>query len=197
MALLIRSLVRLEAAVHPLLIATMVVVLNVGWAVTLQSFDLQFRAVAGLPLLDLQNTGGVLTAHEALALVAGYSVEARSLYWVFFILDNIVPLLSFGSFTLLWAALLRRVSANSYMWVQRTPLLLIPLGVGFFDSFENLAFLFVIHQPSAPLALTVMQVGLGFVWLKAICLFITFGLTPVLFVAFVVASIRRERFRSF
>jgi hypothetical protein len=192
MSLLTRSVVRLEAALHPLLIVAVVLALNVAWTVTLQAFDLQFRAVSGLPLLDLQNTGGILTAPEALDLVAGYSVEARSLYWVFFILDNIIPLLAFGSFALLWAALLRRTSPAVYSWAQRTPLLLIPFGVGGFDSVENLAFLFAIHQPTAPLALPAMQLGLGFVWLKAICLFTTFGLTPAMVVALIVAAIRRR-----
>lgn len=196
MSLLTRSVVRLEAALHPLLIVAVVLALNVAWTVTLQAFDLQFRAVSGLPLLDLQNTRGILTAREALDLVTGYSVEARSLYWVFFILDNIVPLLAFGSFALLWAALLRRTSPAAYSWAQRTPLLLIPFGVGGFDSVENLAFLFAIHQPTAPLALPAMQLGLGFVWLKAICLFTTFGLTPALVVALIVAAIRRRRSRA-
>lgn len=196
MSLLTHSVVRLEAALHPLLIVAVVLALNVAWTVTLQAFDLQFRAVSGLPLLDLQNTGGILTAPEALDLVAGYSVEARSLYWVFFILDNIVPLLAFGSFALLWAALLRRTSPAVYRLAQRTPLLLVPFGVGGFDSAENLAFLFAIHQPTAPLALPAMQLGLGFVWLKAICLFTTFGLTPALVVALIIAAIRRRHSRA-
>jgi hypothetical protein len=196
LSLLTRSVVRLEAALHPLLIVAVVLALNVFWTVTLQAFDLQFRAVAGLPLLDLQNTTGILTPQEALALVAGYSIEARSFYWVFFILDNIVPLVAFGSFAVLWAALLRRTSLAAYEWVQRTPLLLIPFGVGCFDSVENLAFLVAIHQPTATFALTAMQLGLGFVWLKAICLFATFGLTPALLVVCIVAAIRRRLARA-
>lgn len=193
MSSLIQTLVRLEAALPPLLIAAIVLTLNVAWTIILQLFDLQFQAIAGLPLLDLQNTRGIRSAHEALALVAGYSLEARSFYWVFFILDTIVPLLAFGSFALLWAALLRRISPAAYAWLQRTPLLLIPLGVGLFDSFENLAFLAAMHQPTAPIALPVMQLGIAFVWMKAACLFATFGLTPALLIALPIAALRGRR----
>lgn len=196
MRLLIRSLVRLEAAVHPLLIVAIVLALNVAWGIILQTFNLQFQAIAGLPLLDLQNTAGILPAQEALALVSGYSVAARSFYWVFFILDTVVPLLAFGSFALLWAALLRRTSPGAYAWAQRTPLLLIPLGVGFFDSLENLAFLVAMHQPAAPIALAVMQLGIAFVWSKAVCLFTTFGLTPTLFMALMLTALKRRFSRS-
>lgn len=193
MTLLLRTIVRLEAALHPLLIVVVVLGLQSAWAIMLQAFDVQFRTVAGAPLLDVQNTRGILTAQEALALVAGYSTEARSFYWIFFILDNSMPLLAFGAFALLWATLLRRMSSTAYTWVQRTPLLLIPFGVGGFDSLENLAFLVAMHQPTTAFALPVMQLGIGFVWLKAICLFITFGLTPVLLVAFGIAAIRQRR----
>jgi hypothetical protein len=159
-------------------ILLLVIGLNAYWTLTLAAIGPQFEQIANAPLLDLQNVMGVLSAEDALALVNTYSTEARSFYWQFFTLDNLMPPLVFGSFALLWAWLLQRFPGR-WTWLSSSPLLFVPFGVGFFDILENLCFVLVMSaDPTA--ALPIMQTGLTFVALKAICLFATFGLTPVL-----------------
>ena len=51
---------------------------------------------------------------------------------------------------------------------------------GFFDWWENLAFLSAIMAEASTDVLQLLQIGLGFVWLKAICLFATFITTGLL-----------------
>jgi hypothetical protein len=169
-----------------------VVGLNLYWTLTLTAFSAHFTQIANAPLLDLENTRGVLVPDTALTLVNTYSPEARGEYWSFFILDNIIPPIVFGSFAVLWAKLL---SGIPYKWSRQllnSPLLLVPFGVGLFDCLENLCFVLVM---SADAGLPTMQVGLMFVQLKALCLFLTFGLTPIFTIAATVISLR-QRFLS-
>lgn len=155
-------------------IIALVVGLNLYWTAVLNAFGAHFAQVSGQALLDLQNVGGILSATDAYALIEGYSSEARSLYWIFFGLDNLFPPLVFGSFALLWVHLLHVDGPRWAQALRRSPLLWIPLGVGFFDCIENLFFVTAISGGPGVDALLYLQIGLVFVWLKAICLFITF-----------------------
>lgn len=163
-------------------ILVLILVLNVSWTLTLELFGQHFSRVAGLPLLDLQNVRGVLDVQQATTLISGYSTEAKSLYWSFFIMDNLMPPLVFGSFALLWAKLFSHSTAALPKRLLNSPILLIPLGVGVFDWFENLAFITALSTMPAPGAEQAMQIGLILVQLKALCLFSTFGLTIVFIV---------------
>jgi hypothetical protein len=162
--------------------------LNIYWSLTLGAFGAHFQQAAGVPLLDLQNVSGVLTADAALALITQYSPEARSLYWAFFILDTLMPPLVFGSFGVLWAFLLRRFPQR-LTFLAASPLILLPVGVGLFDWLENLCFVMAMAATTGD-ALPLVQLGQLFVTLKAACLFATFGLTPVFAVIALVSWIR-------
>lgn len=157
----------------PALLA-LVIGLNIYWSVMLNSFERQFVAQTGAPLLDLQNVESILTGEEALQLISQYSAEARTLYWQFFVMDGIMPPLVFGVFVLLWVRLLAPLRYRWSGWLLDSYLLLIPLGVGLFDWIENLFFLVAINPAPTSDPLLLLQIGLGFVWLKAACLFTTF-----------------------
>lgn len=87
---------------HPASIIVFIVVLFTFWTLTLNAFDSFFQEVsAGQPLLDLQNRSNILSPEAALNLIRTYNIEARKLYWSFFILDNAVPLVVFGSLSLI------------------------------------------------------------------------------------------------
>jgi len=61
------------------------------------------------------------------------------------------------------------------------PLLLLPLGVGFFDWFENLGYVLAIHTAHPRTRHAAMFTALTAKWLKAACLLPTFILTlPVI-----------------
>lgn len=190
MTLLIRQLVRLGSAVHPGLSIVLIVGLNVYWTITLEMFGRQFEQVAGVLPIDLLNVSGILTTAEAQAQIARYSQAARTLYWSFFVMDNIVPLLAFGSYTLLWVYLLRRHSNPLFDRLLNSPLLLIPFGVGLFDSIENLSFITAITITPKAGTLMALQIGLTFVWLKVACLFTTFAGTALLIGYHAVVTIR-------
>lgn len=184
-----KTIVKLGSTLHPTLIVGLLVGLNIYWVGILEIFGDYFERVAGAPLLDLQNTQGVLTVEAAQALISTYNDTARALYWPFFILDNILPPLVFGTFALLWVLLLR---SDSRRWAARflaSPLLLIPLGVGFFDWWENLAFLNAIMAPSGSDVAQMLRIGLVMVWLKALCLYATFAITAGLLVYRMIVTI--------
>lgn len=157
-------------------IVALVLGLNLYWSGVLEVFGAYFQQTVGAPLLDLENVQAILPTGEAAALVATYDDTARELYWQFFMMDTVAPPLVFASYALLWVVLLKSVA---HPWAARflnSPLLFIPLGVGFFDWWENLAFVTAITGAGENVLL-LLQIGQGFVWLKAICLFATFGLT--------------------
>jgi hypothetical protein len=173
-------------------ILALILALNIYWSGTLNAFGAHFEAVAGAPLLDLQNVGSILSAEDAAALVGSYSLEARSLYWSFFILDNLMPPLVFGVFALLWVYCLRRIDARWAARLLASPFLLLPFGVGLFDLAENLTFVLALAAEPETMVST-LQTGLLFVNAKAICLFATFGLTPLLIAAALVSRLRGAR----
>jgi hypothetical protein len=160
-------------------ILALIVTLNVSWLLTLSAFGSQFEQVAGFLPIDLQNTSSLLTATQAIDQIMTYSSEARLFYWVFFILDNLMPPLVFGALSLLWAYFLSRRKNRWTDLLIASPFLLIPWGVGVFDWFENLCFVVVVSDPSAANALQLMELGLIFTRIKAGFLFATFGLTFV------------------
>jgi hypothetical protein len=188
--------IRIGEKVHPIPLLIVIVALNISWTVTLEMFGTHFRLVAGQPLLDLENVRQIYTVEQGLTLINQYSSEARSLYWVFFILDNIMPPLVFGAFALLWGSLLARNPNRISKWLLSSPLLLIPFGVGLFDWIENLGFIMAITLAPAEAAAQPLQVGLFFVQWKAICLFATFIGTAALLVYAVLNSLRNLIQRS-
>lgn len=190
MSPMIALLLRLGHGFHPVAIVALIVLFNVTWPLTLGAFGHQFEAVSGYQPIDLQNVSGILSAEEALTQIATYSSEARSLYWSFFILDNIVPLLSFGAFSLLWAAMLPRLRHPFFQNLLMGPFLLLPWGVGLFDILENLCFILCISGYAGDAASATMTLGLWFVLLKAVCLSATFMTTLVLFASLIVVQVR-------
>lgn len=190
MSPMISLFLRLGRGFHPAAIVALIVLFNATWIPTLGAFGHQFEAVSGYQPIDLQNVSGILTAEEALAQIATYSTEARSLYWSFFILDNIVPLLSFGAFSLLWAAMLPRLRHPFFQNLLTGPFLLLPWGVGLFDILENLCFILCISGYAGDAASATMTLGLWFVLLKALCLSATFMTTLVLLASLIVVQIR-------
>lgn len=173
------------------LILIVIVGLNVYWSFTLSAFGTQFEQVSGYQPLDLQNVQQILSPQAAIAQAATYSAEAKAMYWSFFILDNLMPPLVFGSFILLWASVLARNPNPVTQRILGSPLMFIPLGVGLFDCMENLAFMTAIARLAEPQATAIMQLGLTFVQLKAICLFATFGITLLLIGYGLIAGVRR------
>jgi hypothetical protein len=174
-------------------ILVLIVALNASWLATLNAFGAHFEQVSGYPLIDLQNTSSILSASAAVGQIATYSSDARSLYWSFFILDNIMPPLTFGALALLWAYYLSRGRGGLVARLKNSPFLLIPFGVGLFDWMENLVFVTVVADPAAAGALQMMEIGLIFTRLKAGFLFATFGLTLALTVYHIVTQIRYRR----
>ncbi|MFB9991077.1 hypothetical protein ACFFLM_03645 [Deinococcus oregonensis] len=173
--------------VTPGLLIPWLIGVNVVWIVILAAYGPHFQQVAGFQLLDLQNAFRApqrITFTEALRQVSLYSPEARALYWPFFILDNIMPQLAFSSFAVLWAHLLKGVPTNAAQWFLHSPLLLLPLGVGFFDWFENLGYILAMHTASPRTRHAAMFAALTAKWIKAACLLPTFILTvPIVMLA--------------
>lgn len=173
-----------------LVILVIIITLNISWLVTLDSFGKQFEQITGYLPIDLQNTSSILTAPEAVAQINNYPIEAKTFYWSFFILDNLMPPLTFGSLALLWAYYIARHKNRLFDKLKAIPFLLIPFGVGLFDWFENLCFISVIANPAGTNALTIMEIGLIFVRLKAIFILITFGITQLMTVYHISTIIR-------
>ncbi|MFP4377040.1 MAG: hypothetical protein ACLFP4_08355 [Spirochaetales bacterium] len=176
-----------------LVAAVLVVVgLNIYWSLTLSAFGAQFETVARTRLLDLANVGSILSVEEAAALLDSYGAEARSLYFQFFVLDNLMPPIVFGAIAVLWVALLKNRRAPIAKWFLRSPLLLAPFGVGLFDVLENLTFVSYLAGPQAG-SMAMLQAGLVFVRIKAAFLFTSFGLTAVVLVLAIVFAITERR----
>lgn len=186
-----KLLIRLGTDFHTFVLLGLWLLLNVTWTLTLSAFGHQFKVVSGYPPIDLQNVSSILTAEAALNQIATYSNEVKMFYWSFFILDNIIPLLSFGSFSLIWVVMLRRLPYRFYQNLLNSPFILIPWGVGLFDILENLCFILCISGYVQTSAVETMNLGLFFVRLKAICLFATFGTTLFLFVSLVFGTLRK------
>jgi hypothetical protein len=191
----IQLIARAGASLHPLATLALIVVLNVQWTVTLQAFGQQFEKTTGLEVLDLQNVQGVLSASAAQELISQYSEIAVSLYWTFFAMDNVVPLLSFGSFALLWAHYFSRSRWKLNARLRTSWFLLIPFGVGFFDIIENCFFVLALASTDSATQLSLLSWGLIFVQATAVMLFstfiTTFALTGLFGVERVLARIRR------
>lgn len=177
-------IVQWGSQINPWLLVCIVVTLNLYWVVTLGAFDTQFRAVSGFPLLDLQNDldpQRIMTPTKALQQINSYSQEAKTLYWSFFILDNIMPPLTFSSFALLWVYFLRSQPNRLYQRLLNSSFVLIPVGVGVFDWFENLGYVAAMHAADASMMQLAIWIGLSFKWIKAACVFATFwALGPML-----------------
>ncbi len=189
----LRRLVVRSGARTPLgWLITAIVVLNVAWLVVLGAVGAQFERLAGVPLLDLQNSvlpGEAMTPSRAVAQIASYPPEAISLYWSFFILDNVMPPLVFGAFALLWANLLHGRPGRLGRAVLGTAVVLVPLGVGAFDVIENLAYVTAITGDPAT-ATPALWIGLVAKWVKAAFLQATFLITLVVVVG---AALGRRR----
>lgn len=164
-----------------------IVSLNLAWLLMLAAFDNAFRRVAGVTLLDLQNSitpAEMITPSRALEQIASYPEDAKTLYWSFFVLDGIMPPLAFGSLALLWVNLLHRRDARLPRWLLGSVAVLVPLGVGLFDWIENLAYLTAINGTSAT-ATVAIWTGLTAKWIKAAFLQATM-VTTIVVVAYAV-----------
>ncbi len=181
--------------INPWLLLCIIGALNVNWLVTLQAFGTQFQQVAGYPLLDLQNDllpATMITPAKVQAQIAAYTPQAKTLYWSFFTLDNIMPPLVFGSFALLWVYFLKSQPNRMSKRLLHSSFILIPLGVGAFDWLENLAYIAAIHTGGSANTMPIIYAGLTFKWIKAACLFPTFNVTWVLAI-YHVYSLTRQR----
>jgi hypothetical protein len=188
-------IVDLGSKVNPFLLIFAVIALNVYWVLLLQPLDTHFRAVSGYPLVDLQNEmtpEGMITPERFMDQIATYTSEAKTFYWAFFILDTIMPPLTFGSFALLWVLLLRRNPTRITQWLLGSYVLLIPLSVGFFDWWENLAYITAIHNYPNPGTMTAVVMGLVFKWVKAAFIPPTFLLTLIFIGYYVYRVVRYE-----
>lgn len=180
--------------INPWLLVCVIGALNVYWLVTLQ-FGTHFQQVAGYPLLDLQNDlapATMIAPANVQAQIAMYTEDAKTLYWSFFTLDNIMPPLVFGPFALLWVYFLQNQPNRLSKRLLHSPLILLPLGVGAFDWLENLAYIAAIHNSGDENTLFIIYAGLTFKWIKAACLFPTFNVTWVLAI-YHMYSLARQR----
>lgn len=178
-----KLVVSLGTGVHPGWLLIAVVGLNAFWVITLGAFDTQFRQLAGYPLLDLQNSispDAVMTPANMRTQIASYSQEAKTLYWSFFILDNIMPPLAFSSVALMWVSLLHSNPNRLYTRLLDSYVVLIPVGVGIFDWFENLGYIAAIHSTDSMTTTFAIYAGLTFKWIKAACVVPTFPILLVL-----------------
>lgn len=160
----------------------------------LRAIGSQFEEVAGVPLLDLQNaigTEAMMTPAKMTAQIATYTQDAKTLYWAFFILDNIMPPLAFSVFALLWVAFFRSHPGGLAQRLVHSYALLIPLGVGVFDWIENLGYLTAIHDYPTPSTTASIYVGLTAKWIKAAFLQLTFLGTWVLLIRRIVLHARQ------
>lgn len=183
-------IIRAGTALPPMIIVLLIAGLNIYCGVTLDAFGRHFQQISGYLPIDLQNVGAILTAQQALEQIATYTSDTISLYWSFFILDNLMPPLVFGTFALLWVYYLKGQRHPFAGRLLNSPLLLIPLGVGLFDLIENLFFVAAISYYPNPSTEILLQAGLIFVHLKAVCLFSTFIITALLTVYHIVTFVR-------
>ncbi len=192
--------IALGSRLNPGLLGVLVLALNVYWLVILAVINREFQGVTnGHPLLDLQNSlapGEIITPAKVLEQLGDYTEASRLIYWIFFVLDNIMPHLAFGSIALLWVYFWRSNPNRLYDWLLGGYAVLIPLGVGFFDRLENLFYLVAIHAYPSPDTVWAVVVGLTFKWLKAACVYPSTLLLPVFLVYPRLRAIRRRTRRS-
>lgn len=191
----IRGLVvHLGTNTSPWIIVGAFLALNVYWTVLLGVLDEQFRkTTGGLPLLDLQNSlapGQIVTPARVLDQLPAYTDSSVLLYWVFFGLDNVFPLLVFGSYALLWVCLWRNSPDRVSRWLLGSYVMLVPLGIQLFDWGENLFYVLAIHNHPEAGTVPAIYAGLVFKWLKAACVFPTTLLTPVFLIYFLYGRVR-------
>lgn len=180
---------RAGRALHPLATIALVLALNVQWTFTIQAFGREFERAADVPVLDLQNVQGVLSPTAAQELISAYSPADVSLYWTFFAMDNVVPLLCFGSFAVLWAFFLSRSRWAISGRLAKSWFLLIPFGVGAFDIVENTFFVSAMASSDSSEQLVLLTWGLAFVQAKAAMIFATFATTLLLTAVYIVERI--------
>lgn len=186
------GLIHWGSHLHPLVIVLVIVLLNVFWTTTLATFGSHFEQISGFQPIDLQNVSSILSAEDALQQISTYTAETRSLYWSFFILDNFVPLIVFGAFSLLWVMLLRWLPGTFFQNLLASPFILLPWGVGLFDIAENVLFVTAINNVSEPNVLAILNTGLMFTRLKAFCLFVSFFTTMLLVLSVFVITVRQR-----
>jgi hypothetical protein len=186
-----QGLLFLERRLNIWFILSFVVIANVWWTIVLQAFNRQFLAVTGFALPDLQNGsfGPRLTLETFQTQLASYNDAAKQLYWSFFILDNIVPVVAFGPFALIWIYVLRKNPNRLFNVLLASPFVLIPLGIGLFDWWENLFYVSAIQNGLAPTTPRLIQAGFAFGFIKGILVQATFFLTPPLLVYHLVAQL--------
>jgi hypothetical protein len=164
---------------HPLAIVALVFALNCVWLTMLNALESHFASVSEYRFPDVQiNLSPEQFAYPSIMLeqIGSYSEDAKMVYWIFFMLDNIMPPLVFGSFSFLWARLLNAYPDRLSRWIASSYILLIPFGVGFFDCLENLANITAIHNYPDFMA---MRLSMIFNMLKVMCLLPTFLLSAV------------------
>jgi|GEM_PF-1954668 len=173
------ALIFLERRLNVWLVASFVLLSNVWWTVVLQALNRQFIALSGYALPDLQNGTFAprITLEGFLNQLSSYNNAARGFYWTFFVLDNIVPVVAFAPFALLWIYFLRSSPNRLYRALLASPFILIPLGIGLFDWWENLFYAAAIQNGSAPQTGTLIQAGFAFGFIKGLCVQATFFLT--------------------
>lgn len=184
----------LGTRISPVLLGVLAVALNVFWVVILFVINEQFLEVTGHPLLDLQNSlspNKIITPAKVLEQLADYTQASVFVYWIFFLLDNIMPHLAFGSLGLLWVYFWRSNPNRLYNRLLGGYAMLIPLGVGLFDWMENLFYLLAIHTYPDPGTVWSVYAGLTFKWLKAACVFPSTMLTPVFLGYHLLCAVRR------
>ena len=187
--------VTLGSRLNPALLAVLVVVLNVNWLVILAVINREFQGVTGYSLLDLQNSlapGAIITPAKVLRQLGDYTEASRLIYWVFFVLDNIMQQLAFGSVALLWVYFWRSNPNHLYRRLLGGYAVLVPLGVGVFDWLENLFYLVAIHAYPAPDTVWAVVASLTFKWLKAVCVFPSTLLVPVFLVYHLFCALQRR-----
>ena len=126
------------------------------------------------PLLDLQNSlapSEIITPERVLEQLASYTQASRFIYWDFFVLDDIMLHLTFGSIVLLWVYFWRSHPNRLYRWLLGGYAALVPLGVGLFGWMENLFYLLAIYTYPEPVTSVSIYAGLTFKWLKAACVY--------------------------
>ena len=194
------AVVVLGSRLNPGLLVVLVVALNAYWLVILAVINREFQGVTnGHPLLDLQNSlapGEIITPARVLEQLGDYTPASRLIYWIFFMLDNIMPHLAFGFIALLWVYFWRSNPNRLYNRLLGGYAVLIPLGGGFFDWLENLSYLVAIHAYPAPGTVRVVVAGLTFKWLKAACVFPSTLLVPVFLAYHLFCALQRRRRRS-
>jgi hypothetical protein len=186
-----QGLLFLEQRFNIWLILSFVVLANIWWTITLQAFNKQFLAIVGFPLPDLQNGsfGPRLTLEAFQMQLASYTDAAKQLYWTFFVMDNIVPVIAFGSFALIWIYVLRNNPNRLFNALLASPFVLIPLGVGVFDWWENLFYVSAIQNGIAPNTPQLIQAGFVFGFIKGVCVQATFFLTVPFLVYHLIAQL--------